>query len=221
MAAAPLVYSIDVECVATGVTHDARAVAQVALVDGDGCTLLNLLVRPEARVVSYLTPLTGLSAELLDERGVTQAEAVAALRAALPRSATLVGQSIAGDCRWLGLVEGTDFAGLVDLAGLFRVWNERYKSWSVFSQEHLARCLLGRGGDGAEAHDAAADAATSVALYRLHELLKRGEAGGWDAACERLLAQPPNASFARRHPTFEGVCMGNRKTCVCGAPQFF
>ena len=35
---------------------------------------------------------------------------------------------------------------------------------------------------------------------------------------EKLLAIPPEPSFAKRFPTFEGVCMGNRKTCRCGAP---
>lgn len=35
---------------------------------------------------------------------------------------------------------------------------------------------------------------------------------------ELLLSSAPAPSFARRHPTFEGVCMGNRKSCTCGAP---
>lgn len=30
--------------------------------------------------------------------------------------------------------EGQDFKQLMDLAGLFRVWNDKYKSWSVFGQ---------------------------------------------------------------------------------------
>lgn len=90
---------------------------------------------PEGVVVaSYLTPLTGLSAELLDAHGVSLAEAIAAVRNALPPHAVLVGQNIAKDVEWLGLREGTDFAGMVDLAGVWRVWNEKYKSWSVFGQ---------------------------------------------------------------------------------------
>lgn len=35
---------------------------------------------------------------------------------------------------------------------------------------------------------------------------------------ERLLATPPEPSFAKKFPSYEGCCMGNRKTCVCGAP---
>ena len=30
----------------------------------------------------------------------------------------------------------------------------------------------------------------------------------------------PAPSFAKRNPSFEGVCMGNRKTCTCGAAFF-
>lgn len=37
---------------------------------------------------------------------------------------------------------------------------------------------------------------------------------------ERALAAKPKPSFAKLHPTFEGCCMGNRQTCVCGAPFF-
>lgn len=28
---------------------------------------------------------------------------------------------------------------LVDLTGLFRIWNPRYNTWSVFGQDHLAK----------------------------------------------------------------------------------
>lgn len=49
--------------------------------------------------------------------------------------------------------EGTDFQQLIDLAGLYRVWNDKYKSWSVFGQDHLAKVLLGWDPD-ASGHDA-------------------------------------------------------------------
>ena len=38
--------------------------------------------------------------------------------------------------------DGQDFQQLMDLTGLFRVWNPQYKSWSVFGQDHLAKVLL-------------------------------------------------------------------------------
>ena len=28
----------------------------------------------------------------------------------------------------------------------------------------------------------------------------------------------PEPSFAKKFPIYDGVCMGNRKSCTCGAP---
>ena len=55
--------------------------------------------------------------------------ALGLLRRVLPPSAILVGQNIGKDVEWLGLREGADFASMVDLTGLYRVWNEQYKSF--------------------------------------------------------------------------------------------
>ena len=54
-------FSIDVECVASGTQHNAREVAQIALVDQYERCLLNVYVKPPegTTVASYLTPLTG------------------------------------------------------------------------------------------------------------------------------------------------------------------
>jgi hypothetical protein len=269
-------FCIDVECVATGPTHNDRAVAQIALVVSEAVklfldpppvfsplplstpfslssalpplsssissisihpsihpiihqdqyerVLLNVLVLPDRPVASYLTPLTGITRQDVERRGVPLPQALASLRAALPRTAVLVGQNIMQDVRWLGLREGADFAALADLQGLFRVWNPRYKTYSVWAQDHLAATLLGwpAAGEGIT-HDAAADAAKSMRLFALLGELRRIRAGkaesdaAWRLAEERLLASEPAPSFAKRHPSFEGVCMGGRKTCTCGA----
>ena len=58
---------IDVECVATGRRHDARSVALVAIVDQDERVLLKKKVKPIEKIVSYLTPLTGLREGDLDD----------------------------------------------------------------------------------------------------------------------------------------------------------
>lgn len=65
------IFSIDVECVATDTTHNGRSVAQIALVDAEGRCVLNLYVTPPVPVVSHLEGLTGITAELLSERGRT------------------------------------------------------------------------------------------------------------------------------------------------------
>ena len=55
---------------------------------------------------------------------------------------------------------------MVDLAGLLRVWNPQYSSWSVFGQDHLAKTLLGidRGHDS---HNAVTDAVLSMRLFNV------------------------------------------------------
>ncbi len=133
-------FSIDVECVASGTTHNDRVVAQIALVDADGwsvhrpwffvradlprcptlrraaptsntppfgsrhllllanSTVDDIYIKPSVPVVSFLTPLTGLTAELIAEKGVSFAEGLAKLKAKLPTDAVLVGQNIAKVC---------------------------------------------------------------------------------------------------------------------------
>jgi RNA exonuclease 4 len=128
-----------------------------------------------ATVHSYLTPLTGLTKELIEAHGVPLPEAIQRLRAALPTHAVLVGQNIAKDVQWLNLVEGTDFAGMLDLAGLWRVWNAQYNSWSVFGQDHLVKTLLGA--EVAAQHDAASDALKSVRMFNYYNWLQTPQGG--------------------------------------------
>ena len=63
------------------------------------------------------------------------------------------------------------------------------------------------------------DAVKSIRLFSLHQQLQ-GSKEGWEAAQAAVLAAPPDPSFAKLHPSYEGVCMGGRRTCTCGAPFF-
>jgi hypothetical protein len=63
------VFAIDVECVATGIQHNARSVAQVAVVDEWSRPIFNVYVKQDQPVLSYITELTGLTQQILDERG--------------------------------------------------------------------------------------------------------------------------------------------------------
>ncbi|KAK9811008.1 hypothetical protein WJX73_005720 [Symbiochloris irregularis] len=212
-------FAMDVECVATSQSHNARAPAQVSLVDQNERVVLNLFIRPAEPVVSYLTPLTGLTRELIDSQGIPLQQALHILRQNLPPSAHLVGQSIDRDVKWLDLKEGQDFAGMLDLAGLFRVMHPKYKTWSVFSQDHLCKVLLGWD-TSHMSHDALLDATKSMRLFNQYNMLQTNPQA-WADAQAALLATPTAPSFAKLNPSFEGVCMGNKKTCVCGSPFIF
>lgn len=63
------VYSIDVECVASGISHNARSVAQVAMVDEWNRPIFNAYIKQELPVFSYITELTGLTKEILETSG--------------------------------------------------------------------------------------------------------------------------------------------------------
>mmetsp|Transcript_19476 Transcript_19476/g.39709 ORF Transcript_19476/g.39709 Transcript_19476/m.39709 type:complete len:276 (-) Transcript_19476:189-1016(-) len=210
--------SIDVECVATATQHNARATAQIALVSQGEQALLNLYVKPDVEVVSYLQPLTSLSKELLDQYGMPFDEAMKMLRQNLPKNAVLVGQNIGKDVEWLKLKEGEDFAEMIDLSALFRVWNDKYNSFTYFGLDHAATCWLGQANDGAP-HNAVTDAVKSMRLFNLYCRVQQNPEE-LAALHKKLLETPVAPSFAKQNPTYEGCCMGNRKTCTCGAPFF-
>jgi hypothetical protein len=88
----------------------------------------------------------------------------------------------------------------------------------MFSQDHCAKVLLGWDVDAA-AHNAAMDAVKSVRLFNFY-LAMQADPAGWQQAQGALLAAPPSESFAKKNPSYEGVCMGNRRTCTCGGPFF-
>ena len=56
--APPTHFCIDVECIASGLSHLDRVPAQISLVDQYEQCLLNVYIRPAVPVASYLTPLT-------------------------------------------------------------------------------------------------------------------------------------------------------------------
>lgn len=212
-------FSVDVECVATGPKHTDRMVAQVALVDQWERVVLNFYVKPkeDQQVFSTLQELTGITTEHL-EAGVLLEEGMKMLRAALPKEAVLVGQNILKDVEWLSMEEEKDFKGMLDLSGLFRVYNDKYKNWSYHSLQHKLKHLLGL--SQTEPHNAASDAQFSVRLFNLYKQIEK-DPGEMARMQQILLTAPPTASFSATHPTSGGVCMGHRKTCKCGAPFFY
>jgi len=161
--------------------------------------------------------LTGLSEEILSH-GIPLEQALKMGRSVLPKNAILVGQNILKDVEWLNLEENNDFAGMLDLAGLWRVFNPKYRNYSYFSLHHKAKCLLGYQHTGA--HHAVTDAIISIQLFNFYRQLEPYPVQM--AQAHRLLLNTPvDDSFAKVNAVYDGVCMGQRKTCRCGAPFFY
>lgn len=72
--------------------------------------------------------------------------------------------------------------------------------------------------DGA-AHNAVTDAVKSMQLFNLYCRIQHNPEE-MTKIQEKLLSTPVAPSFAKLNPTYKGCCMGNRKTCQCGAPFF-
>ena len=136
-------FSIDVECVATGIRHDARSVALVAVVDKHEKQIFKKKVKVHKHIVSYLTPLTGIHPGDLDN-GEDLADVIRDVKTILSSDAVIVGQSIESDIKWLELKEGIDFSFAVDLGKFFKTYNPRFRSYTYFSLRHEATTLLGK-----------------------------------------------------------------------------
>ena len=212
------VLSVDVECVATGRGHSDRGVCRVAVVDETERVLLNEYVKPEGRIVSYLTPITGVREGDLDDAKSLQA-VLAQVYALLSPDVTLVGQAVASDIAWLQLKEGVHYKDVIDLAQVFAAYNPRYKSKNYFTLQHEANTLLGGAGlIDAGPHNPANDCVASIRLYKKYcvespHLL--------ESAKQQLLRNRPPPSFAKQHNyRYEGVCLAAfyPAKCICGQP---
>jgi RNA exonuclease 4 len=180
--------------------------------------MFNVLIRQTGAVASYITPLTGLTKEMIDKHGLPLADALALLRAHLPPNAILVGQNILKDVQWLQLAETVDYFQLIDISALFRVWNPSRNEHTAFSQDHCAKVWLGI--ENRASHDAVQDAQISMALFNAYRSVQ------WDAPrllhMQSLLLNTPRIpGFSSTHPSVDGCCMGNQKRCTCGAPFTF
>ena len=129
------------------------------------------------------------------------AEALALLRSYLSPNAILVGQSILKDVAWLQLAEGVDYHSVIDLSGLFRVWNPARGEYTSFSQDHCAKVWIGVG--ERTSHNAMTDAAISMSLFNAYRTVQ------WDPA--RLyqmqaatLAAPRVPGFSATNPVIDG-----------------
>merc|ERR1719229_1561757 len=202
-------YVLKVSCVATGVGADDRSVGHIALVDWLRQTKANVFVKPSDDIVSYLEPLTSLTPSLLDKYGYPLEKAVTIIRSELPSNAVLVGQNITMDLQWLGLRHGVDFNSFIDLRDLWRSWSEHYKSYTHYSLSHQAKCILGA--PPMDKHSASMDALTTMKLLQYYLWCRKYSIPLLHSKVAVLGQTPITPSFAKRHPTFEGVTMQSKK----------
>ncbi len=197
-------FCVDVECAATSKRHSDRTPISVALSDQNEEVLVHSIIKPNEPIVSYLTPLTGVS-----ERDVRDARSLAevvgdirsVLRACNPLP-LLVGSGVDNDIHWLGLVKGEDFSDAVDIAEMFKAWNPKYGQFNKYSLAHLCKQLLGA--TIGEVHCPTEDAVLSVRLYNRY----KDDKVRLEQAKRLMVGKIAPTSFVKQNNyRYEGVCM--------------
>lgn len=148
------VYAIDVECIATGIRHDDRAVCSIALVNSKLETIYYKVIKPSMPIRSYLTPVTGFKPGDLDE-GVDLDSALDELYSYLHPNVILVGQAIQNDVAWTRLVKGKHYSEAIDIAHIFKTTSSHGITF-FYPLLHTATVLLSGTDHGivvGESHD--------------------------------------------------------------------
>jgi len=93
---------------------------------------------------------------------------------------------------------------MIDLAALFRVWNDQQGRFSYFSQNHVGAVWLGDTEAAKNAHDAVGDAQKSMTLFHCYAATQM-DPGRLMSFHHATLTAQKTPSFAMQNPSFEGV----------------
>ncbi|XP_029314539.1 RNA exonuclease 5 [Cottoperca gobio] len=105
-------------------TEKGYELARVSLVDSDGKCVLDDLVKPQNRILDYLTRFSGITAAMLQPITTTLRNVQVKLRALLPSNAVLVGHSLNNDLIALKLIH----QHVIDTSLLYRrEFGQRFK----------------------------------------------------------------------------------------------
>jgi len=206
------VFSLFVGYVATGQKHTDRTPAHIALVNEWANIVRNIYIRPKKRVVSYLTPLTRIDEGILKKYGLKEKRALALIKEALCPDVILVGHCPLHSIEALGLKKGKHYRKILDLNGLWQVWNPTFKMYTRFSIEHLVKTVLNVPYDP----NAVSQAINCVRLWNYYSWC-RTPTHQWRLRMLRrhIIEAPRVESYSGRMKSCDGVCLGAKRACVC------
>uniref|UniRef100_A0AC35TMZ1 Exonuclease domain-containing protein n=1 Tax=Rhabditophanes sp. KR3021 TaxID=114890 RepID=A0AC35TMZ1_9BILA len=170
-------FAIDCEMVHT--ENNPQALARVALISETGQVILDTLVKPEAKVINYLTQYSGIEPGMLDQVHVTLQHVQQFLIKFLPPDAILVGHTVNCDLDALGLYHPY----VADVSALY---NNTGKIGQRKSLVYLAQNYLGINCQSGNAHCPFEDAYVALLLFK--EKMTHGIAHGNYFYSSRLAA---------------------------------
>ena len=166
-----------------------------------------------------MTPITGLTDKYINSGWDLQTAREILLKL-LPKNACLIGQNINNDIDWLKLKRGIHFRDSVDLRKIWRKWSKKHNSYTIFSLRHQAKCIVNIP-EYAYAGSASYDGKIAMILFKtyIHNmftnplLIKQLKT--------KLSVTTAPKKFSSIKPFYNGVCMGNKLFCKCGATPLY
>lgn len=185
-------------------------ITRVSVVNEQYESVYETFVKPENKITNYMTPFSGITAEMLRDVTKTLREVQEDMEKLLPADAILVGQSLNVDLNCMKLMHPY----VIDTSVIFNISGER-KSKSKLKT--LAREFLGEVIQNNErGHDSIEDSAASMKLVQL-KLSKSLEYG------DMVLIN--RAKFNQTHDPKRGVpktvCIAASKSCAFDFDAFF
>ncbi|XP_014720246.1 RNA exonuclease 5 isoform X1 [Equus asinus] len=188
-------------------TSKGRELTRISLVAEGGCCVMDELVKPDNRILDYLTSFSGITKKILNPVTTRLKDVQRQLKALLPPDAVLVGHSLDFDLRALKMIHPY----VIDTSLLYvREQGRRFKL------KFLAKAILGKDIQCPDrlGHDATEDARTTLELARY--FLKYGPKKIAELNLEALAShQELQASVQEQRNTAEVVQQPNTSVLEC------